>query len=59
MVVFSLLRRGFAYQGPASPQKLMEDGNTTLAGGLEQMWIPGLQHGEVRYKFFGNMAERV
>ena len=59
LVVFQILVPGFAYCGQASPQKWMKDGNTLLSGGMEQLWIPGLQKEEVRFKFFGNIEDRI
>jgi hypothetical protein len=58
LVVFVLLRSGFAYRGQASPQTGVEGNNGRLLQ-ADQLWIPGLQPNDVRFKFFGNIEERM
>src|SRR5436190_13988365 len=53
LVAVTLLRPGFAYRGIASPQSYQKDSDFQLPGGLEQLWIPGLQRKDFRFKFFG------
>jgi hypothetical protein len=54
LVIFLLLRPGFAWAGPARWQLWKEGGTTILPGGLPQLWIPGLEESEVRFTYFGN-----
>jgi hypothetical protein len=59
LVIFMLLRPGFAWCGPAGPQLWTAGGQTLLRGGLEQMWIPGLEDHDVHFKFFGSVVDRL
>jgi hypothetical protein len=59
LVIFLLLKPGFAWAGPAAAQTWQKGGTTRLNGGLTQLWIPGLAQHEVRFKFFGSVEERL
>jgi hypothetical protein len=59
LVIFLLLKPGFAWAGPTAAQSWQEGGARSLSGGLTQLWIPGLAEDEVRFKFFGSVEERI
>lgn len=53
LVVMALQRSGFAWAGPAAPQKWSQTFQVRLSGGFEQWWIPGLEQIDLRFKYFG------
>lgn len=53
LVIVALLKSGFAWAGPAAPQKWSETFKVQLSGGFEQWWIPGLEQGDLRFRYFG------
>jgi len=53
LVIMTLAKSGFAWAGLAAPQKWSETFQVRTSGGFEQWWIPGLEQGDLRYKYFG------
>lgn len=55
LVIMRLQRSGFAWAGPAAPQKWSETVKVRvqLSGGFEQWWIPGLEQIDLKYVYFG------
>jgi hypothetical protein len=58
LVICRLLRSGFCWRGQALPQPWSETIRFQLSGGFEQLWIPGLDPGDYRFEFFGNLVGR-
>jgi len=53
LVIVALQKSGFAWAGAAAPQKWSETFKVRLSGGFEQWWIPGLEQGDIRFRYFG------
>lgn len=56
LIIVTLQRSGWAWSGPAAPQKWSEAFQVRLSGEFEQWWIPGLEQIDLRYEYFGGVG---